>query len=75
MTGRCAISGAPAGLAVDGGQVLAVTGWAGPWPLAERWWDPAAATRQARVQLVTGDGRAWLAALRGGAWQIEAGYW
>ena len=75
VTGRCAISGAPAGLAVDGGQVLAVTGWAGPWPLAERWWDPAAATRQARVQLVTGDGRAWLAALRGGAWQVEAGYW
>jgi protein ImuB len=75
VSGRCAVSGAPAGLAVDGGPPLAVTGWAGPWPLAERWWDPDGAVREARFQLISDDGRAWLAAVRDGAWQVEAGYW
>ena len=74
VSGRCAVSGAPAELAVDGGPPLAVTGWAGPWPLAERWWDPGGAVREARFQLATDDGRAWLAAVRDGAWQVEAGY-
>jgi protein ImuB len=75
VSGRCALSGTPAELSLDGEPPLTVTGWAGPWPLSERWWDPASATRQARFQLVTDDGRAWLAAVRAGAWQIEAGYW
>jgi protein ImuB len=75
VSGRCAISGAPAELSLDGEPPLSVTGWAGPWPLAQRWWDPPNATREARFQLVTDDGRAWLAAVRAGAWQIEAGYW
>lgn len=75
VSGRCALSGAPAELVLDGEPALDVTGWAGPWPLAERWWDPAAATRMARFQLVTDDGRAWLAMVRDGAWQVEAGYW
>jgi protein ImuB len=57
----------------DRGRVI--TGWAGPWPLTERWWDPETASRRARFQLVTDDGRAWLAAVRDGRWQIEAGYW
>ena len=74
VSGRCALSGPPAELTVGADPARAVTGWAGPWPLAERWWDPAAATRTARFQLVTGDGLGWLAAVRGGAWQIEAGY-
>jgi len=52
-----------------------VAGWAGPWPLSERWWDPAAARRRARFQLATDDGRAWLAVVQDGRWQIEAGYW
>ena len=75
VSGRCALSGAPADLAVDGEQARAVMRWAGPWPLAERWWDPAQASRVARFQLVTDDGRAWLAVVRDGAWQVEAGYW
>lgn len=75
VSGRCALSGAPAELALDGEPALGITGWAGPWPLAERWWDPATATRMARFQLVTDDGRAWLAMVRDGAWQVEAGYW
>ena len=75
VTGRCVLSGTPAWLAADGEPPLRITGWSGPWPLSERWWDPAAARRRARFQLLTGDGRAWLAAVQGGRWLIEAGYW
>jgi protein ImuB len=74
VTGRCVISAAPAWLAADGEPPLQITGWAGPWPLSERWWDPAAARRRARFQLLTGDGRAWLAAVQDGHWLIEARY-
>ena len=75
VTGRCAVSAAPARLAVPGEPPRRVTGWAGPWPLSERWWDPAAARRLARFQLATDDGRAWLAVVQDGRWLIEAGYW
>jgi protein ImuB len=75
VTGRCAVSAPPARVALDGEAPRGVTGWAGPWPLTERWWDHAAASRRARFQLATDDGRAWLAAVRDGSWQIEAGYW
>ncbi len=75
VTGRCVISAAPAWLAADGVPPLRITGWAGPWPLSERWWDPAAARRRARFQLLTGDGRAWLAVVQDSRWLIEAGYW
>jgi protein ImuB len=75
VTGRCAVSAPPARVALDGEAPRGVTGWAGPWPLTERWWDHAAASRRARFQLATDDGRAWLAAVRDGTWQIEAGYW
>ena len=75
VSGRCVVSGIPATLTVGADPPREVTGWAGPWPLTERWWDPDAASRRARFQLVTGDGRAWLAAVRDGRWQIEGGYW
>ena len=75
VSGRCAVSAAPARLAVRGEPPRRVTGWAGPWPLAERWWDPAAARRRARFQLATDDGRAWLAVVQDGRWLVEAGYW
>ena len=74
VSGRCALSAAPARLAVPGEPPRRVTGWAGPWPLSERWWDPAAARRRARFQLATDDGRAWLAAVQDGRWLIEAAY-
>jgi protein ImuB len=74
VTGRCVVSAAPAWLAADGEPPLPITAWAGPWPLSERWWDPAAARRRARFQLLTGDGRAWLAAVQDGRWLIEAVY-
>ncbi|HET9972103.1 MAG TPA: hypothetical protein VFQ68_27980, partial [Streptosporangiaceae bacterium] len=68
VSGRCALSGAPARLAIQNEPPRRVTGWAGPWPLSERWWDPAAARRRARFQLATDDGRAWLAVVEGGRW-------
>ncbi len=74
VTGRAVVSAPPAWLSADGGPSLAVTSWAGPWPVAERWWDLARARRCARFQLVTGDGNAWLAVLQEGRWLIEASY-
>jgi protein ImuB len=75
VSGRCELSGAPARLAIHNEPPRRVTGWAGPWPLSERWWGPAAARRRARFQLATDDGRAWLAVVEGGRWLVEAGYW
>jgi protein ImuB len=75
VSGRCALSGPPARLTIQNERPRRVTGWAGPWPLSERWWDPPAARRRARFQLATDDGRAWLAVVEGGRWLVEAGYW
>lgn len=73
VTGRGAVSAPPAVL-VQGGRRQPVVAWAGPWPVEERWWDPAAARRRARFQLVTDRGDALLVSLEGGAWQVEARY-
>ena len=74
VTGRACVSATPARMSASGGPWLAITAWAGPWPVAERWWRPQAARRRARFQLVTEDGAAWLAAVQDGRWQIEARY-
>ena len=74
VTGRAFDFRAPARLSADGGPWLAVTSWAGPWPVTERWWRPESARRRARFQLVAEDGSAWLAAVQDGQWLIEASY-
>jgi protein ImuB len=74
VTGRALLSAPPARLSVPGAPSLAITSWAGPWPVTERWWRPADARRRARFQLVAEDGSAWLAAVQDGRWQLEAGY-
>jgi protein ImuB len=74
VTARAQLSAPPAWLAAPSLPAQAITSWAGPWPVSESWWDPAQARRQARFQLVTEDGRAWLAALQDGCWLIEASY-
>lgn len=51
-----------------------IEAWAGPWPVDERWWDPLAARRLARFQVVGADGRAWLMAVENGVWKTEAAY-
>jgi protein ImuB len=74
VTGRAELSGPPAWLTAGGGPVRAISHWAGPWPVTERWWDPPRARRQARFQLVTEDGNACLAVVQDGRWLIEARY-
>ncbi|HKD88783.1 MAG TPA: DNA polymerase Y family protein, partial [Streptosporangiaceae bacterium] len=74
VSGRAQLSAPPARLSADGSPARAITAWAGPWPVTERWWDPRHGRRQARFQLVTEDGAAWLAALQDGRWLIEARY-
>jgi protein ImuB len=74
VTGRAQVSAPPAWMAAAGSPARAITSWAGPWPLTERWWDPARARRQARFQLVTDDGCAWLAVVQDGRWLVEASY-
>ncbi|HEX8001224.1 MAG TPA: DNA polymerase Y family protein [Mycobacteriales bacterium] len=51
-----------------------VVGWAGPWPVDERWWDPDARRAVARVQVVTDDGAARLLGHSLGRWWVEAAY-
>jgi protein ImuB len=74
VSGRGVVSVAPARCRVDGGPWLAVRAWAGPWPVDERWWDPARRRRRARFQLLLADGSAHLAVLEAGTWQISATY-
>jgi hypothetical protein len=56
------------------GPSVTITSWAGPWPVEERWWDPATARRRARMQVVTADGQAHVLSLEGGNWWLEATY-
>ncbi|TAK70266.1 MAG: DNA polymerase Y family protein [Actinomycetota bacterium] len=53
VSSRQQLSAAPA-IVRRGGIDRAVLAWAGPWTLDERWWDPAAARRVARLQVVLG---------------------
>ncbi|HLV74078.1 MAG TPA: hypothetical protein VKY91_14970 [Vulgatibacteraceae bacterium] len=73
VSARCEVSAPPAVLAVRG-RAAAVTGWTGPWPADERWWDPGRARRRARFQVTTEDGAAYLLAVEGGRWHVEAVY-
>jgi protein ImuB len=73
VSGRGSISSTPETL-VAGGATHRVVAWAGPWPADERWWDPGARRRRARVQVVTGEGTAHLLSLEGGRWTLEATY-
>ena len=54
--------------------VVEIVGWAGPWPVDERWWAPEEASRRARFQVALGDGRALLLCLTDGDWSVEAIY-
>ena len=74
VDGRALLSAPPAGLRVAGGRRQRITAWAGPWPVVERWWEPTARRRQARFQVVTDDGSAYLLVLEGGRWAVAAAY-
>jgi protein ImuB len=74
VTARLRVSAPPARLTVTGGTPAEIVGWAGPWPVDERWWAPAEARRAARFQVQLSDGAALLLALSGGCWSVEAVY-
>ncbi|HEX9774113.1 MAG TPA: DNA polymerase Y family protein [Actinomycetota bacterium] len=64
----------PARISVEGGPLVQIAAWAGPWPLCERWWDLRARRWCARMQLLTADGRGLLASVQGGRWLLEGVY-
>jgi protein ImuB len=74
VSARLELTGDPARLFVENGPPLEIAGWAGPWPADERWWAHEEARRRARFQIAVLDGRAFLLALAGGHWSVEAVY-
>jgi protein ImuB len=70
VSGRSIVTAPPAWLVIDGGEPIGVTGWAGPWPVDERWWERGAsgpATGPA-----TGPGRTRTTARRRARFQLAA---
>ncbi|MEU4691194.1 DNA polymerase Y family protein [Actinoplanes sp. NPDC023714] len=74
VSARLELTGEPVSLAIERGRPCAITGWAGPWPVDERWWAPEEARRRARFQMTTEDGRALMLSLARGEWLVEAIY-
>ncbi|MEV4822811.1 DNA polymerase Y family protein [Micromonospora sp. NPDC049274] len=74
ISARLAVSAVPARLVVGTGRPAEIVGWAGPWPVDERWWAPAEARRRARFQVSLADGTALLLAVEAGQWLVEAIY-
>jgi hypothetical protein len=72
VSGRGLLNGEPVRLSVEGGPWQSIVGWAGPWPVSERWW--SVRRRRARVQVVTADGVAWLLCTERAQWWVEALY-
>ena len=63
--------GAPTGARYEG----RVRGWAGPWPVVERWWEAGGGGhRRAHLQVELDDAPALLLTLTGGAWQVDGVY-
>jgi len=73
VTGRGDVASDPVHVIAEGAR-RKVIGWAGPWPLDERWWDGAAHRRQARFQVVLDDGTAHLVSVERGNWWLDATY-
>jgi protein ImuB len=72
--GRCTSPPAHLVLPLAGSRPGVIVAWSGPWPADERWWDPAAARRRARLQVLLEDGTAHLLFLERGRWHLEATY-
>ena len=77
VDGRAALSAPPAQLRAptEAGlpRRMAVTSWAGPWPVTERWWE-AGGQRRAYLQVATGATPALLLGVRQGRWLVEGVY-
>ncbi|MFT4110269.1 DNA polymerase Y family protein [Propionicimonas sp.] len=70
---RDQLRGVPTALLLEG-ERRTVIGWAGPWPIDERSWDPVRHRRASRFQVVDGTGTAWLLVLQAGRWWAEGRY-
>jgi protein ImuB len=73
VTDRLAVSGAPAKLSRKS-ETAEIAGWAGPWPVDERWWAPEEGSRRVRFQVCLADGRAYLLTLADGGWTVSGVY-
>jgi len=73
ISGRYLASADPATVRFRDGTVVAVTGWAGPWPVSERWWGTGQ-RRYARIQVSLADDRALLLIVENRQWYIEGSY-
>jgi len=71
---RGRVSASPAVIVSQTGTRRDLTAWAGPWPLEERWWDPASARAVHRVQAVDASGCAWLLVRDTEGWWAEGRY-
>jgi protein ImuB len=69
LTAPDLLSAPPQHLAIDGGARRPVQGWAGPWPLRQRWWAPDAVDGS-RLQVALDDGTALLLLVREGRWWV-----
>ncbi|ASW56045.1 DNA polymerase Y family protein [Plantactinospora sp. KBS50] len=74
VSARLWLTAVPDALVVGTGEPVAITGWAGPWPVDERWWAPAEANRRVRFQVSLADGTALLLSLSASRWAVEAIY-
>ncbi|MFC8179172.1 DNA polymerase Y family protein [Rhodococcus sp. NPDC057297] len=57
-----------------GSKAWPLRGWAGPWPIDERWWDPTVGTQGARVQVLFEQTRALLLLYGDDGWRVEGIY-
>jgi protein ImuB len=74
VSGRGLLSQTPTQVSIGGGPWQAITAWAGPWCIEERWWDATRSRRLARFQVVLQDGIAHVLTVEQGSWAIEASY-
>ncbi|MDV6013028.1 DNA polymerase Y family protein [Haloechinothrix sp. LS1_15] len=56
LTARNVLTGQPRYVVTGEGSRKEVLGWAGPWPVDERWWHGQTPGPRGRVQVVTGEG-------------------
>lgn len=68
-----ALTAAPHRVAVEGNPTRTVRGWAGPWPLYQRWWTPGAVPTS-RLQIDCDDGTALLLAALEDHWWVVGIY-
>lgn len=77
LTARSRLTSAPCQVAVEDAPARPVLGWAGPWPVDERWWEPSGEGVRARVQVVVEPGDAFLLLFRARQspqWIVEGEY-